>query len=77
MSKFLTEQRLRAIFSDFDTGRKGKLTPENLLIAFKKLGKEVTLDEVKAMIRQHDAGKDGGLDFEEFRAVFFDDKSKS
>lgn len=50
------------------------MTPDNLLIAFRKLGKEVTLDEVKAMVIQHDTANDGGLDFEEFRAVFFQEK---
>lgn len=71
MSHFLTEQRLRAIFMDFDTDNNGKITPDNIVVAFSKLGLEVTMEETKEMVRKHDgADKDGAIDFEEFREVF-------
>lgn len=56
---------------DFDTDNNGKITPDNIVVAFSKLGLEVTLEETKEMVRKHDgADKDGAIDFEDFREVF-------
>jgi hypothetical protein len=42
VSKFLTEEKLKAIFKTFDVIGSGKLNAENIQIAFTKFGKELT-----------------------------------
>ena len=69
--KFLTEQRLRAIFHQFDTDNSERITAENIHFAFQKLGQEVSMEEIQAMIKKHDLTGDNCLSFDEFKAIFF------
>lgn len=70
--KFLTGQRLRAIFNQFDTDKTEKITAENIQVAFQKLGQSFSMDELRQMIKKHDITGDEMLGFEEFKAIFFD-----
>lgn len=38
--------------------------------AFQKLGFNVSLAEIRKAISAHDMGKDGTIDFEEFKVIF-------
>ena len=38
---FLTDSRLKAIFSQFDTDSSGKITQENIVLAMQKLGRDI------------------------------------
>ncbi len=69
---FLSEQRLRAIFQQFDTDNSGIITAQNMVYAFEKLGQNVPLGEVEMIIKQHDLKKDKVLSFDEFKAMFYD-----
>ena len=48
--RFLTHDRLRAVFNQFDTDGSGKITEENIYLAMQKLGKEIDRQEVREMI---------------------------
>jgi Ca2+-binding EF-hand superfamily protein len=39
-------------------------------VAFQKLGFNVPLAEIRKAISAHDSGKDGMIDFEEFKIIF-------
>jgi len=61
---------LRAVFAIFDTESKGKVNESNMKMAFQKLGFNVPLTEIRKAISAHDLGKDGTIDFEEFKVIF-------
>ncbi len=42
VKKILTEEKLQAIFKQFDTDSSGKITAKNIAEAFKKIGSQVT-----------------------------------
>ncbi len=66
IKKFLTEQRLLAIFNQFDTDGSKTITEDNIYYAMQKLGHEIPRAEIADMIKKHDQKKDGVLSFEEF-----------
>lgn len=71
---FLTDSKLKAVFQQFDTDNSGCITAENIKLAMQKMGKEISLQEVQEMIKQHDQTGDNVLNYEEFKAVFFGGK---
>ena len=70
LQSFLTDQRLMAIFAQFDTDGSNKITEENIYLAMQKLGHEIPRAEIKEMINKHDLTNDGVLSFNEFKAIF-------
>jgi len=48
---FMTDQKLRALFSQFDTNNSGYITEENINNAMQKLGHEINRDEIKEIIK--------------------------
>ena len=74
LQKFLTDQRLMAIFAQFDTDNSHQITEENIYFAMQKLGHEIPRNEIHDMIKKHDLTKDGVLSFEEFKAIFVDSR---
>lgn len=46
---------------------------ENLRDVMKRKGKEIPPTELMQMIKKHDKGKDGKIDFEEFQAMMHSD----
>lgn len=69
---FLTEQRLKAIFQQFDTDDSGCLTSDNIKYAFQKLGQNFSAEEVDEMLKTHDIKGNNVIDFEEFKEIFFE-----
>ena len=69
---FLTQNKLRAIFSQFDTDGSKKITAENIYFAMQKLGQTIRKEEIDDMIKAHDLKGDGVLNYEEFECIFFD-----
>ena len=47
---FLTDSKLKAVFSQFDTDNSGKITQENIVLAMQKLGREMQPEQVREMI---------------------------
>ena len=72
VQKFITDQRLLAIFNQFDTDGSNKITEDNIYFAMQKLGHEIPRNEIHEMIQKHDLKKDGVLSFEEFKSIFVD-----
>lgn len=70
LQTFLDEQKLLAVFNQFDTDRSGKITEENIYYAMQKLGMEVPMSEIKLIIQKHDLTKDGMISFAEFKKIF-------
>ena len=67
----LTEEMLWSLFKKFDTDDTGFISKENLMDAFKRLGrKEITMFDVSGMINTHDIAKDGKISFIEFKKIF-------
>ena len=69
---FMTEQKMQAIFQQFDTDNSGSITKENIYLAMQKLGQEISQQEIAEMISKHDIKGDGVLSYEEFKCIFFD-----
>lgn len=72
VKKILTEDKLKAIFKQFDTDGTGKITATNIAEAMKKLGHTVTGAEVRDIMGKHDIKKDGFISFDEFRQIFYE-----
>lgn len=72
VKSFLSEQRLLAIFHQFDTDGSGFITKDNIYYAMQKLGQEIDRNEIQSMIGMHDVTKDGMLSFEEFKMIFLE-----
>ena len=62
----MTDSRMRAIFSQFDTNNNGYITEENITLAMEKMGHKITDEEVKSIIKKHDKTKNNKLSYEEF-----------
>jgi Ca2+-binding EF-hand superfamily protein len=69
VKKFLNDTKLRSVFSLFDTDHSGKITVVNLHAAFQKLGQDVPIKELKALMDKHDTKHDGVITFEEFKEM--------
>ena len=65
----MTDDKLEAIFKTFDVDGTGKITPDNLLAAFSKFGRQVTKDEIDNIMHEHDLDKEGTIDLEEFKKM--------
>jgi calcium-dependent protein kinase len=71
INRVLTYDRLWALFKYFDTDSSGYITPQNLRDAFAKSGKQLTEDEMRHILQEHDLEKNGILSFDEFRQIFY------
>jgi len=54
VAKFLNEERLQALFSQFDVDESGYITKQNIKDAFSKLGRELNDIEINQIIKEHD-----------------------
>ena len=77
VNNVLTDQRLSAVFHQFDTDSSGMITKEDIFYAMQKLGREVQMEEIEKILKDCDKDGDGGLDLEEFKKIFFDGQSPS
>ena len=67
VKKILTEEKLKAIFKQFDTDCSGLITAKNIAEAFKKLGLHLTAPGIIEIMNKHNIKKDGHINYEEFR----------
>ena len=71
IKRVLSEDKLWALFKYFDTDNSGIITPVNLKEAFAKTGKILTDKDIDYIMELHSFIDNGGLNFEEFKMVFF------
>lgn len=72
VSEYLTEERLQAIFNQFDIDNSGKITKANMKQAFSKYGREIKESDIDDILAKHDKAKDSAISYEEFKAMIFD-----
>ena len=72
----LTQEKLVQLFKHFDIDDSDYITPENLKEAFAQAGKQLTDQDIKAILQEHDIVGDGRLNFDEFKQIFFDQSSQ-
>ena len=70
VKSILTEERLVAIFKQFDTDACGKITAQNIVNAMEKLGHKVNEEELKEIFARYDIDQTGDITFQEFKLVF-------
>lgn len=68
----LTNEKLYALFKHFDTDNSDFITPDNIREAFLQNGRELSSQQTKNILRDHDIMGDGRLSFDEFRGIFFE-----
>jgi Ca2+-binding EF-hand superfamily protein len=66
----LSDEHLWALFSNYEDENTGKITLASLKAAFKRLGMDKPDTEIAEIFEAHDINKDGGIDFDEFKALF-------
>ena len=69
---FLNEDKLNAIFNQFDTDNSGYISRENIVTALTKMGHEITQEELDDSMKKHDIEKNGVITKDEFKALFLD-----
>lgn len=69
---FLNDDKLSAIFNQFDTDNSGYISRENIVTALAKMGHEITQAELDDAMRKHDLEKNGIITKDEFKALFLD-----
>lgn len=62
----VSEQKLWMIFKRFDVDNTDYISKSNIIRAMKKLGKQITLEEVDDAMDMHDINQEGNINFEEF-----------
>ena len=72
----LTDEKLLAIFKQFDTDSSGFITRDNIVAAMNKLGQHINEKELDAIMQNHDIKGDNRLSFEEFKMIFMDIKEE-
>ncbi|KAJ2961399.1 hypothetical protein NQZ79_g3416 [Umbelopsis isabellina] len=63
------DQELRDCFRAFDKNGDGRISLDELELAMKELGENMTKEELYDMMKDGDADKDGMIDFEEFKRL--------
>lgn len=72
VSEYLSEERLMAIFNQFDIDNSGKITKANLKQAFSKYGREIKDSDIDDILSKHDLAKDNAISYEEFKKMLLD-----
>ena len=65
------------IFRHFDIDDTEYISRDNIVDAMRRMGKNLTEEEVDESLKLHDVKKDGQISFEEFRHMFFPDDNFS
>lgn len=69
VTEYLSDERLAAIFNQFDIDNSGKITKENLRQAFSKYGREITDKDIEDILSKHDIAGDKAISLEEFKIL--------
>ncbi len=72
IKKILTEDKLRAIFKQFDTDNNGKITAQNIAESMTKMGHTLTSKDFKEITEKHGLTQDKYLTYEELAKLFRD-----
>jgi Ca2+-binding EF-hand superfamily protein len=73
VQKFLTHQKLEAIFRQFDIDGNNQITKENIRDAMTKMGREISEEEINEIMRKHDSSGDQAISLDEFKKMIMDD----
>lgn len=68
--KILTNERLLAMFKQFDADNSGFITYDDISEAMIKLGQKISPDEIKEILKKHAIAKEGQISFDEFKMIF-------
>lgn len=69
---FMDDNKLRAIFNQFDTDGSGSITRQNIITAMNKIGRDITQEDLEEIMSEHDLAKNGVITYIEFKALFLD-----
>lgn len=72
VQKFLTHQKLEAIFRQFDIDGNDKITKQNIKDAMAKMGHEISDEELNDIMRKHDSSDDQAIQLDEFKKMIMD-----
>ena len=72
VKSFLNDNKLQAIFNQFDTDGSGNITKDNIISAMTKIGHLITYEELYKIMEEHYLQKDGVISYYEFKALFLD-----
>ena len=67
VKNFLDDNKLQAVFSQFDTNGSGVITKENIITAMNKIGHEITQEDLDEIMKEHDIEKNGVISYNEFK----------
>ena len=67
IKSILTHEKLEALFSQFDIEQKQEITAQNIVETMKKLGRDITIEEIQEIMKKHDKSNDGAIQFDEFK----------
>ena len=70
VKKILTNERLVAMFRQFDMDNSGFITHDDIIEAMQKLGHKITGEEIKDIMKKHAVAKEGQISFDEFKLIF-------
>jgi Ca2+-binding EF-hand superfamily protein len=76
VQKFLTHQKLEAIFRQFDIDGNNQITKENIKDAMTKMGREISDEEINEIMRKHDSSGDQAISLDEFKKMIMDDSEE-
>ena len=68
------EADLKGAFDLFDIDGDGKISPGELHVVLKRLGRNKSMEECASMVGAVDADQDGHVSFEEFKTMMNSDK---
>lgn len=68
----MDEEKLSALFNQFDTDGSGVISKENIIAAMNKVGHEITQEDLDNIMNQHDLANDGVISKQEFKALLLD-----
>ena len=66
---FCDEERLQAIFAQFDDDGKGFFNLEDVEKVFNRFGRSIAKEKLREIINDLDANSDSVIDFEEFKSL--------
>lgn len=69
VEKYLTKERMQALFHRFDVDDQEKISRTNFSDAFTKLGVDLQQNEINEILKEHDVDGDQIITFAEFESM--------